>query len=304
MSALPPLNALRAFEAAARCGGFSAAAEELSVTPAAVGQQVRHLEEILGVTLFEREGRSLRLTDTGAAGLERLSRAMELMGEASTAMRSPPSGAALNLAAPADFSERWLAPRLPRFRGRHGPLTLTLTTDNPAQALEDGAADIAILYAAEPPTGLRAQRLMGETLTPLASGAAAADIQDAAGLDRAILIHDVSPDGERGPGWRAWLASRGAYAVDSQSGDRVSGAGPALALAAANGGVALARRTLAEAEMRSGALTPLFPDGDMAAPTAYFLVSRATDRLSETARRFADWLQEEAARFSDLQDEL
>ena len=63
-------------------------------------------------------------------------------------------------------------------------------------------------------------------------------------------------------------------------------------------------RTLAEAEMRSGALTPLFPDGDMAAPTAYFLVSRATDRLSETARRFADWLQEEAARFSDLQDEL
>lgn len=302
MSALPPLNALRAFEVAARCGGFSAAAEELNVTPAAVGQQVRQLEALLEVSLFERDGRALKLTETGAAGLERLSRAMELLGEASTAMRAPAPGAALNLAAPADFTERWLAPRLARFRREAGPLSLTLIHEDADAALESGRADLAIIYATAPPAGWQTHRLMGETLTPLASPDLAARLSDVAGLDEAVLIHDLSMSDE--DGWRNWLAARGAYAVDSQGGDRVSGPGAGLALAASGGGVALARRTLAGAEMRSGALTPLFPDGDQPARAAYYLATPAAGRLPETARRFTGWLQQEAARFADLQDEL
>jgi len=82
MSNLPPMNALRAFEAAARRGGFARAAAELNVTPAAVSQQIRNLEEFLGVKLFHRDGRSMELTEAGAAGLERLGAAFELMGEA------------------------------------------------------------------------------------------------------------------------------------------------------------------------------------------------------------------------------
>ena len=241
MQSLPPLNALRAFEAAARRGGLKAAAEELAVTPAAVGQQVRQLEDILGAKLFERQGRTLVLTERGAAGLERLSRALDLMGEASAAMREGGEARALTLAAPRDLLCAFLAPRLARFTEAHPDIALTLLPlrGRQAAALFASGADLALVYGAEPPAGLQAERVLGESLTPAAAPDLAARFSRPGDLAGAPLIHDGS-DWARASGvdWRGWLASRGAYGVDWRGGLTLGDSGAVIEATA--GGFVLA----------------------------------------------------------------
>jgi LysR family glycine cleavage system transcriptional activator len=299
MSTLPPLNALRAFEAAARRGGFAAAAEELNVTPAAVGQQVRHLEELLGVSLFEREGRKLTLTDRGIAGLERLSRALNLMGEASAAMRDAPQERALVLAAPQDFASTWAAPRLARFAAEND-VTLTMLTTDRLTRLAAGEADFAIAFGTEPPGAFTAQRLMRETVTPAAAPHARAHYKTATDLGAAPLIHDASLPLR----WQDWLGARGAFGIDAGRGMRADDSLTALRLAGAGAGVALARRTIAQDDFNAGTLVPLFADGDMQSDAGYFLLSNPRQTMSPTATLFAGWLRAEAARFEDAADEL
>src|SRR5262245_24960548 len=124
MRRLPPLNSLRAFEAAARREGFVAAAAELNVTPAAISQQVKALEAYLGVTLFERRPRSLVLTERGRFYLPALSRALDEMAAATAALMAPRRAISLTLAAPTAFAAGWLLPRLPGFRDRHPEIDL------------------------------------------------------------------------------------------------------------------------------------------------------------------------------------
>jgi len=299
MSTLPPLNALRAFEAAARRGGFAAAAEELSVTPAAVGQQVRHLEELLGVKLFERDGRKLTLTERGAAGLERLSQALNLMGEASAAMRDAPQERALTLAAPLDLASTWLGSRITRFAIENEVALSVISTDRLTR-LASGEADLAISFGLEPPGAFTAQRLMSETVTPAAPRGQQSRYRAAADLADAPLIHDVS----QGTGWQDWLASRGAFGIDTSRGVRADDSLTALRLAGEGAGVVLARRTIAQDLFRAGTLAPLFADGDMQVDAGYFLLSNPRQRLSPTASLFTSWLRAEAARFEDAADEL
>jgi len=299
MSTLPPLNALRAFEAAARRGGFAAAAEELNVTPAAVGQQVRHLEELLGVRLFERDGRKLSLTERGNAGLERLSQALNLMGEASAAMRDAPSARSLALAAPQDFASSWLGPRLTSFAAEN-EVALTMIAKDRLTRLAASEADLAISFGAEPPPAFTALRLMSEVVTPAAAPQFQGRFRTAADLAGAPLIHDSSPL----LGWQDWLARRGAFGIDVTKGTRVDDAPTALGLASAGGGVVLARRTIAQADFKAGRLAPLFPDGDMQIDAGYFLLSNPRQKLSPTAMLFTSWLRAEAARFEDAADEL
>ncbi len=307
MQSLPPLNALRAFEAAARRGGLKAAAEELAVTPAAVGQQVRQLEDILGAKLFERQGRTLVLTERGAAGLERLSRALDLMGEASAAMREGGEARALTLAAPRDLLCAFLAPRLARFTEAHPDIALTLLPlrGRQAAALFASGADLALVYGAEPPAGLQAERVLGESLTPAAAPDMAARFSRPGDLAGAPLIHDGS-DWARAAGvdWRGWLASRGAYGVDWRGGLTLGDSGAVIEAAAGGAGVALVRRGLAEAAFSEGRLRALFPDGDMASAAAWWLTDPAGRPRSSAARDLARWLQGEAARQADAADEL
>jgi LysR family glycine cleavage system transcriptional activator len=299
MSTLPPLNALRAFEAAARRGGFAAAAEELNVTPAAVGQQVRHLEELLGVRLFDRDGRGLKLTDRGTAGLDRLSQALNLMGEASAAMRDAPQERALALAVPRDIASTWLAPRLRMFMAEN-EVAITIHSVDRLTRLSKGEADLAISFGTEPPSAFTAQRLMMEVVTPAAAPGDQSKYRTAADLAGAPLIHDASQPAD----WQDWLASRGAFGIDVNKGLRVDDTPTALRLASEGAGVALARRTIAEDLFRARRLAPLFPEGDMQTDAGYFLLSNPRQRLSPTASLFTSWLRAEAARFEDAGDEL
>lgn len=297
MAALPPLNALRAFEAAARRGGFAAAAAELNVTPAAIGQQVRQLEALLGAPLFERDGRALTLTARGSAALDRLSRAFELMGEASAAMRDSSVASRVTLALPADLATLWL-PGQPGGALPEGAHLAVVTRDGLA-ALDDGA-DLAIIRSADAPSGHDSTLLLREIFTPLARPALAGRIASPDALEDMPLIADTSASA----GWEGWLAARGAYGIAVRPAITVDEAGTALKLAEVGAGIVLGRRVLAASAIAAGRLATIFADGDMQGEEAYWLVTPRGRRLSEPARALAARLRAGMARFMDAADEL
>lgn len=294
MSGLAPLNALRAFEAAARRGGFAAAAEELNVTPAAIGQQVRQLEALIGTALFERQGRKLALTPRGAAALAPLRRGFELMGEASAALRDASAAQTVTLAAPADLAAAWLGVDLARFDGGQ----VRLITQPPETAFEAGA-DLALSLGGGPQTADQTV-LMGEVLTPLAAPGAVPEGDGAARLEHNALIEDVSAPAR----WTDWLAARGAYGLDLDLRYQCTDSLSALALAEAGAGVVLARKPLAYDAIRAGRLAPVFADGDLLMETRYVLRPAPGRPLSGLAQRLADHLKACAAARLDLSGEL
>ncbi|MGJ3231195.1 MAG: LysR family transcriptional regulator [Oceanicaulis sp.] len=290
MSALPPLNALRAFEAAARKGGFAAAAEELNVTPAAVGQQVRQLEALVGADLFQREGRRLILSERGAAALEPLRRAFQLMGEASAALRETDRTEEVTLAAGADLLSTWLSEDLREIAGARLNVVEAGT----------GQADLTLIYVHGRYDAPGAERLLGETLAPLAAPGVA---PEGAGLDRlggAALIEDASAPG----GWAAWLAARGGYGLDARPTLRAAAPALALAWADAGAGIVLARKPLAFEALKSGRLAPVFADGDWAVDAAYYLAPTPGRRLSAAAAALADLIRAGAAARGGFAGEL
>ena len=288
MSGLAPLNALRAFEATARRGSFKAAAEELNVTAAAVGQQVRHLEALVGADLFERDGRRLVLSERGAAALAPLKRGFELMGEAGAALRATEPSRSVSISAPIDLMTLWLAPDFKAWPG-------AMTCVGP-----DETADLSLVLREPASAPKGAIRLMDEVLTPLAHPDLIASMTDM-GLERLeslALIEDISlPDG-----WRAWLASRGGYGADRGAQFRVGSSLAALEMARSGAGVVLARKPLAYDLIRSGALLPVFPDGDWARPRSYYLISDTTPSVG--VDRVIAHLQSAAAARQDLVGEL
>lgn len=301
MSALPPLNALRAFEASARRGSFAAAAQELNVTPAAIGQQVRQLEALIGAPLFTRQGRGLSLTGRGVAGLDRLSRAFELVGEASAAMREPGEARALILSAPSDLASAWLAPQLAGLSAAGERITLLNAA--PETGLEtsfEAGAEICLVFADAPPGGFEAQRLNGEILAPLAHPDLARSVTSIDDLAGHRLIEDI----RAGTGWRGWLAARGGYGLRASPVLESEDGLTALTLAEAGGGIVLGRKSLAARMLAQGRLAPVFHDGDMAIEAGYYAVTRRGRRLSGAARSFLDRLRTMAARSFDFADEL
>ena len=297
MSALPPLNALRAFEAAARRGSFVAAAEELNVTPAAIGQQVRQLEALIGAPLFVREGRGVRLTERGAAGIDRLGRAFELMGEASSAMREASGEVELVIGAPADFAAAWLAPRLAT---REEGLRKVSVITGPPEAVFERGAELAIAFAAAAPAGYESQLLAREILAPMATPELAARIGEVEALSEVPRIEEAGLDVD----WRAWLARRGAYGLDPAPALKAQDGLIALSLAEAGAGVVLARRSLAGPALAARRLVPVFADGDHVMDAAHFLIARRGRRLSAPAQAARSWLRAEGARAEDAADEL
>lgn len=290
MPSLPPLNALRAFEAAARSGGFAAAAQELNVTPAAVGQQVRQLEALIGAPLFEREGRRLVLSERGAAALDPLRRAFQLMGEAGAALRETGAADAVTLSASSDLMATWLAEDLSAWTGER----LAVVEAGSAEA------DLSLIYAAGRFDAPGAERLIGETLAPLAPPGVAGTGTGLERLDGATLIEDASAPG----GWAGWLAARGGYGLDNRPGLRAGGPALALSLAMRGAGVVLARKPLAFEALRAGRLTPVFADGDWAVDAGYYLIAAPGRPLSSPARRLCDLLRAAASARAGFAGEL
>src|SRR5579863_7862833 len=164
---LPPLNALRAFEAAARHLNFSRAADELSVTPGAVSQQIQNLEDYVGGALFKRTPRGLLLTDAGQTALPALREAFDRLAEASALLTAPVDGRRLTLTAAPSFAAKWLVPRLGRFEAAHPQVDVWLSADMELVDFANGEVDLAVRYGGGAYPGLEAIRLIQETVIPV-----------------------------------------------------------------------------------------------------------------------------------------
>ncbi len=298
MIGLVPLNALRAFEAAARRGGFAAAADELNVTPAAVGQQVRQLEALIGAPLFDRAGRQLILTERGAAALAPLRRGFELMGEASAALREPHAALEIKIAAPRELLGAWLASDVASWTGRAKLELVSLADPETATAAFRDGADLALVYKRALDHG--PNHLMGETVTPLASPALKLEGQGLNRLDGVPLIEDSS----LGVGWPQWAAARGAYGAQLNPSIRADDAATAVALALDGAGVLLARKPLCFDAIRAGWLSPVFPDGDLVVERGYELAIAPGAADNPVLQELAAHLKLRAARRLDLSGEL
>jgi len=220
MKAPVHLNALRAFEASARHQSFSAAAQELSVTPAAVGQLVRGLEESLGTPLFTRgtSGKS-RLVATDAAlralpdiraGFDRLAVGLERLKEGA-------AGGVLTVTVSPAFAAKWLLPRFERFQARCPDTDVRLETHLKPVDLVAQRVDVGVRYGTGTWPGLTAQKLMGEEIFPVCSHELLRQhrrLQTPTGLAAATLIHDLSMDGHAGfPTWDKWFRKAGITGV-------------------------------------------------------------------------------------------
>jgi LysR family glycine cleavage system transcriptional activator len=287
---LPPLNALRAFEAAARHLSFRRAARELGVTEGAVGHQVRALEAQLGLRLFARLHRGVALTEAGRSYLPSLRAAFDQIDQATRALSRGPRR--LRVSVLPSFAARWLVPRLGAFRAKHRRIDLALHSSGAIADLARDPVDVAIRFGRGDYPGLHVERLLGDEIVVVASPRLA----DAENLRRQTLLHDESPDA-----WRSWLAAAGLRGVDAERGIVFDDASLLLQAAVDGAGVALARRTLAEAELRAGRLVRLFADGE---PTAFaYWVACLRERAEEPAiRAFRRWLLAEAARSEGATD--
>jgi len=294
---LPPLNALRAFEAAARHLNFSRAADELSVTPGAVSQQIQNLEDYVGAALFKRTPKGLLLTDAAQTALPALREAFDRLAEAASLLTAAVDGRRLTLTAAPSFAAKWLVPRLGRFEAAHPQVDVWLSADMDLVDFAAGEVDLAIRYGAGRYPGLEALRLMQETVIAVASPTLieANPLNDPADLAHHILLHDGSPDADDScPDWSMWLAARGVKGVDGNRGPRFNQSSLVIEAAVGGRGVALAKRTLAQADLEAGRLVAPLQIAT-AVDFAYHVVHpKAKGRLPQV-KAFVAWITAEAA---------
>jgi len=287
---LPPLNALRAFEAAARHLSFKRAAEELHVTQAAVSHQVRALESELGLALFQRLHRALALTPAGARCLPHLCDAFDRLEDAARSVRGRAATPRLVLSVVPSFGANWLVPRLGRFRARHPEIDLVVLSSADLVDFARDPVDVGVRFGRGRYRGVRAELLMAEEYFPVASPKLARRLRKLDDLRRHTLLHDESQDA-----WRAWLASGGVTGVDPERGVIFSDSSQLVAAAAAGQGVALARGLLAEPYLRAKTLVRPFA-GSVPAEYAYFVVCAERRAEEPPIRAFRDWITREALR--------
>ena len=293
---LPPLNALRAFEAAARHLNFSRAADELSVTPGAVSQQIQNLEDYVGAALFKRTPKGLLLTDAAQTALPALREAFDRLAEAASMLTAAVDGRRLTLTAAPSFAAKWLVPRLGKFEQAYPQVDVWLSAGIDLVDLSAGEVDLAIRYGGGRYPGLEIQRLMSETVIPVISPELAATnpLNDPTDLLNHTLLHDGSPDPDDScPDWTMWLAARGVKGVDGNRGPRFNQSSLVIEAAMNGRGVALAKRTLAQADLDAGRLiAPL--QIATAVDFAYYLVHpKAKGRLPQV-KAFLAWITAEA----------
>ncbi len=301
---LPPLHALRAFEAAARHLSFSRAAEELGVSPAAISQQIQQIEEFAGQPLFKRLTRRVELTDAGSAATPLVREAMSLFGEAARLMRLPLRNRRVSVSVAPSFAAKWLVPRLERFNERHPEVEVWVLAD---MALTDFAiadVDLAIRYGPGGYADVHAERLLGEAVTAVCAPSlmeGAGGLQAPRDLERFSLLHDESADNDPScPTWPMWLAARGLDTIDGKRGVRLNQSSLVIEAALAGKGVALAKHQLAAADVRAGRLVAPFA-GETQQPLhfAYWLIWRRGRTMSPGLKAFMDWLRDEAGGDAD-----
>lgn len=285
-SDMPPLSSLRAFEAAARLGGFTAAGRELNVTQAAIGQQVRRLEAHLGVRLMRRSGRGLELTEPGLRLAARLTEGFGTVAAAVAELRAAERERPLKISLTPMFASSWLLPRIGAFRARHPEIELMLDPSPALVDLREGGFDLAIRYGDGRWPGLASEPLLPAAFVVVV----ARKLLDAEGGEPDIrTLPWLEQQGTEE--LRHWLARRG---VDVGQKHNIIHLPGYLTLGALRDGqgVAATTRVFVEEDIREGRLVVLYEDLRPDA-TGYHLVWPEGE-LREPARRFVRWVRGEA----------
>jgi LysR family transcriptional regulator, glycine cleavage system transcriptional activator len=295
------LNALRAFEASARLQSFAAAAAELNVTPAAIGQLVRGLEEWLGVPLFHRTPKGkLRLVTTEAAerALPDIRAGFDRLTVGLSRLREGGRGGILTVTVSPAFAAKWLLQRLERFRDECPTTDVRLDTNHRSVDFAEQGIDVGVRYGRGSWPGLVAEKLLDEHVYPVCSPKWL-ETHDAVtkprDLAKATLIHDLSVDVRTGfPSWAAWFEQAGVKNADASRGLQINNSAAVLQAAIDGQGVALARSVMAADDVASGRLVRLCPTVEFASALAYFVVYRAENATLPKLVAFREWLHREA----------
>ena len=278
-----PLNGLRAFEAAARHASLTKAAIELNVTPAALGHQVKALEERLGATLFHRLPRGLALTDEGQALLPVLKEAFDRIAAALARFEDGRGRELLSVGAVGSFAVAWLLPRLAGFEAAHPEVDLRLSTNNNRVDIAEEGLDFAIRFGDGAWHGTDAVPLFPAPLTVLCSTEVAARLKTPADLAGETLLRSYRSDE-----WPAWFAAAGVAETPPLTGPVFDSAALMVEAALAGQGIALAPAVLFEGR----AARPFAPEIDRG---GYWLTRLKSKRPSPAMTAFETWLRAEAA---------
>jgi LysR family glycine cleavage system transcriptional activator len=294
---LPPLNWLRAFESAARHLSFTDAASELSLTQAAISQQIKALESQLGAALFKRLPRGLELTEPGLAFLPAVHDSVERLAAATDEIFGQGHRKVLTIRFSLVYFSHWLAPRLEHFRALHPDIHLRITS-NIWMGEADMEADLEIRYGTGKWQGLKSERLTWDKLFPVCSPnlpSPARPLIVPSDLGHHELLHVLGYE----EGWGYWLKKAKADHVDYSQGMQFDTLISALKMAELGQGVALARSSLVEAQLASRSLiAPL--GAQFETSEAFYLAYSPHSIINPQANAFASWLIEEARQARDV----
>ena len=301
---LPPLTALRAFEAASRHMSFAKAAEELFVTPAALSYQIKSLEEHLGQPLFRRLNRAVELTEAGRALRPGVAEGFEALIQAVRNLERLSASNVLTVTAGPGFTAKWLAPRFFRFAEAHPGIELRFVASLKIMDFDRDRIDAAIRFGSGSiAKGSYSETLADDWVMPVCTPGLTATLGTPADLARQTLIHDDSlVFMDPCPDWPMWL-KLAAVEADGRRGPRFSNADHAVDAAQDGGGVVLARASLVERDLVASRLVAPFRLGIDTSGQFRFVcpAERETSPLIET---FLDWLRSEMVSLAELRKEF
>ena len=308
---LPPLNALRAFEAAARHLSFKNAANELSVTPTAVSHQIKSLEEFLDLPLFRRLPRALELTAQGQAMLPKVREGLECFAVAVENAHEHTAGGRLLVVCPSSFATRWLVPRLRCFNLAQPGVNLHIIRSRDAIDAEQSLAaplfdgvdlreedsQVVIRFGNGSYPGFRVDRMFGSDYIAVCSPKllqSAMPLREPADLRFQVLLHDDSMTNEPArPSWEEWFRLAGVSGFDGGAGTHFSDSGLAFVAAVDGLGVALASKPLVATAIAQGQLVAPF-DVVLEQQYAYYIVTPEAIAGRPAVQALRHWLLEEA----------
>lgn len=293
---LPSLKALRTFEAVARHLSFTEAANELHVTPTAIGHQIRSLEEYCGQRLFNRSTRKVELTEVASRVLPVISHSFDQLAEASGQLMIQQSSSVLTLSVEPDFAARWLVGRLERFHQHCPGLEIRLDANMKVVNLSERSIDMAIRYGDGNYPGLKVHKLGQEEVIPVCAPSLLKGkkrIREPDDLRWHKLLHEdwVLQAQQVWPSWKMWLKAAGATRVDPVPGTHFSSASLAIQAAIAGQGVVLASAALVADDLEAGRLVRPFGDKySTLLGMGYFLVYLEGFEMDPKISAFRDWL--------------
>lgn len=298
---LPPLNSIRAFEATARHFSFSKAADELNVTPGAVSQQVKVLEDYLNIQLFKRKNRAILLTEEAQVCLPLLSEGLDKLSKGIDLIREQSNQKPLTITTPPALTAYWLLPRLSHFKQQFPDIDVRIDASNTLADLINDDIDVGIRFGTGDYPELETQYLFSQNIIPVCSPSLLSthSIQTPQDLEGITLLHTQSDFFVRDNthvDWDMWFATVGSTHVDPHHGLHFSQHSLAVDAAIRGQGVALVGDVIVSDELASGQLIKLFDDTDIPLNFSFYLVYSKTKATLQRVQSFRTWLLNEVSK--------